>query len=138
MKKKNVKTSKRLFLGLLNTFFVIYVLFFCNAMAYAQTTVRGKVTDTNGEVLIGVNVVEKDTRQGTVTDIDGEFNSTTSDSDAVIEFSYVGFKTIEIPLDGRTYLEVTLLEDTEMLDEVVVVGYGVQKRIHMTGAVSQI
>lgn len=138
MNKKNRRIAYRPSIGLLNTFFIVFALFLSNVSAYAQTNVRGKVTDTSGETLIGVNVIVEETQQGTVTDIDGEFNLSVSESDAVIEFSYVGFKTLEVPLNGRTYIEVTLSEDMELLDEVVVVGYGVQKRVHMTGAVSQI
>jgi len=100
--------------------------------------VRGRVTDSKNEPLIGVNVIVKSTRQGTVTNIDGELNLTVPHANTVLEFSYVGFKTQEIPLNGRTYLEVILLEDTELLEEVVVVGYGVQKKVSVTGAVSQI
>lgn len=138
MKKKNERKDNRLLYCLLNALFVMSLLFFVNFGVYAQTNLKGKVTDIKGEPLIGVNVVEKETRQGTITDIDGEFSLSVSTQDAIIEFSYVGFKTVEIPLNGRTLLNLTLTEDTELLDEVVVVGYGVQKRVHMTGAVSQI
>ena len=138
MKKKNERKDNRLLYCLLNALFVMSLLFFVNFGVYAQTNLKGKVTDNKGEPLIGVNVVEKETRQGTITDIDGEFSLSVSTQDAIIEFSYVGFKTVEIPLNGRTLLNLTLTEDTELLDEVVVVGYGVQKRVHMTGAVSQI
>lgn len=136
--KKNHKKLTNWFKCQLFTLLSISAFFFYSAGAYAQTNVKGKVIDVSGEALIGVNVIAKETRQGTVTDIDGEFNLAVSDPNAIIEFSYVGFKTIEIALNERSYLEVTLTEDTELLEEVVVVGYGTQKKVHMTGAISQI
>lgn len=104
--------------------------------AMAQTTVRGSVKDSKNESLIGVNVIVKGTGQGTITDIEGKFNLTVADRNAVLEFSYVGFKTVEIPLQGRRVLEVTMSEESELLEEVVVVGYGTQKKTSVTGAVS--
>jgi TonB-dependent outer membrane receptor, SusC/RagA subfamily, signature region len=109
-----------------------------SATAYAQVNVSGTVTDQNNESLIGVNVIVKDTRQGTVTNVDGEFSLTVPNANAVLEFSYVGFRTQEISLNGRTYIQVMMSEDTELLDEVVVVGYGTQKRVSVTGSVAQI
>ena len=135
-RKQNLSKGKK-------TKMLLFVLSFCflmiySAGAYAQVNVKGTVKASNNEPLIGVNVIVKDTRLGTVTNIDGEFNFTVPNTNAVIEFSYIGFKTQEIPLNGRTLLNVTLLEDSELLEEVVVVGYGVQKKISVTGAVSQI
>lgn len=119
-------------------FLFLSLFFFSAFITYAQVNVRGKVADTNGEALIGVNVIVKGTTQGTVTDNEGMFSLQVPNENSVLEFSYVGFKTIEIPLNGRTLLNVTMNEDTEMLEEVVVVGYGTQKKIHVTGSVSQI
>jgi|AGTN01.1.fsa_nt_gi TonB-linked outer membrane protein, SusC/RagA family len=116
----------------------LFIFFIYSAAIYAQVNIRGTVTDSNSEPLIGVNVIVKDTRQGTVTNIDGEFSLTVPNANAVLEFSYVGFQTQEIPLNGRTYIQVMMSEDTELLEEVVVVGYGTQKRVSITGAVSQI
>jgi TonB-linked SusC/RagA family outer membrane protein len=138
MKRKDKKMINWFKNSQLCILFAVGAFFSVTLEAYAQTNVRGKVTDSNGEALIGVNVIVKDTRQGTVTDVEGEFNLTVTDPNAVIEFSYVGFQTKEISLNGRSLLEVILTEDTELLDEVIVVGYGAQKRIHMTGAVSQV
>ncbi len=118
---------------------LLLIMFFCfTLLSYGQTIVRGKVSDSQGEALIGVNVKIKNTQQGTTTDIDGRFNLSVTNTNQVLELSYVGYETQEVPLDGRTSLDITLQEDTELLDEVVVVGYGSQKKIHMTGAVSQI
>ncbi len=97
---------------------------------------KGKVVDATGETLIGVNVVLKDTRQGTVTDMAGEFTISAPSSNSTLVFSYVGFREIEVPLNGRNYLSVTMEQDIELLDEIIVVGYGTQKRTSVTGAVS--
>lgn len=138
MKKRDKKMTSGLKKTQLCVLFVVIIFFLTNVGAFAQTNVRGTVTDSKGEVLIGVNVIVKGTRNGTVTDIDGAFSLSIPDPNSVIEFSYVGFKTMEVSLSGQTQIKVVLEDDTELLDEVIVVGYGTQKRIHMTGAVSQI
>lgn len=116
---------------------VFLSLFFLSTLiTYAQVSVRGKVVDTAGETLIGVNVIQKDTRQGTVTDIDGEFTMSVPSTNSTLVFSYVGFREQEVPLNGRNYVSVTMEQDTELLDEVIVVGYGTQRRTSVTGAVS--
>jgi TonB-linked SusC/RagA family outer membrane protein len=107
-------------------------------LAYAQVSISGKVADTKGNALIGVNVAIKKTGQGTATDENGEFRLTVNDPEAIVEFSYVGFQTQEIPLAGRSYLNVTLVEDTGLLEEVIVVGYGTQKKINLTGSVQNV
>lgn len=118
---------------------LLLLTFFCfTFLSYGQTTVRGKVTDSSGEALIGVNVMIKNTQQGTITDIDGQFTLSVSSTNETLEFSYVGFQTLDYPLNGRTSVNITMREDTEMLDEVVVVGYGTQKKISVTGAISSV
>lgn len=106
--------------------------------AFSQTKVSGKVADSKGSPLIGVNVVIENNRQGTTTNADGEFTLTVPNKNVVIEFSYVGYQTQKISLDGQTYLEVVLTEDTEILEEVVVVGYGSVKKRDLTGSVSSL
>ncbi len=106
--------------------------------AFSQTKVSGKVADSKGSPLIGVNVVIENNRQGTTTNADGEFTLTVPNKNVVIEFSYVGYQTQIISLDGQTYLEVVLTEDTEILEEVVVVGYGSVKKRDLTGSVSSL
>lgn len=136
----SMKRMKTLFFGrnTKQTLFVLSLFMFliCTVNTYAQSNVRGSVKDSKGESLIGVNVTVKGTGQGAITDGNGEFNISVANRNAVLEFSYVGFKPQEIALQGKTMLTVTMIEDSELLDEVVVVGYGIQKKTSITGAVS--
>jgi TonB-dependent SusC/RagA subfamily outer membrane receptor len=102
-----------------------------------QKPITGHVSDASGETIIGANVVAKGTKVGTVTDIDGSF-SITAAPDAVLVISYLGFKTQEIAVGNNTHLSITLLEDAQSLEEVVVVGFGTQKKINLTGAVGTV
>lgn len=106
--------------------------------AQQRRVVNGKVTDLLGEPLIGVNVTVKGSTQGTITDVDGNFNIENVSDDAVLIFSYIGYLTQEITINGHSSVSVTLQEDTQRLEEVVVVGYGTQKRINMTGSVQNV
>lgn len=99
--------------------------------------VRGIVTDMQGTPLIGVNVVQKGTTNGTVTDLDGKF-AFQATPNSMIVFTYIGFTKQEVAWDGKSSMNVTLSEDTELLDEVVVVGYGTQKKANLTGATSTV
>lgn len=121
---------------------VIQLLFFFAFMlpvgAWAQNIqLSGTVTDATGETVIGASVLEKGTTNGVITDIDGNFALSVSPK-ATIVISYVGYAPQEIPLNGRKNLKVVLKEDTEMLDEVVVIGYGTMKKSDMTGAISSV
>ena len=87
--------------------------------------------------IIGASVLEKGTTNGIITDFDGNFNLSVSPN-GTLSISYVGYKTQEIPVNGKTRFNVTLVEDTELLDEVVVVGYGTMKKSDMTGAISSV
>ena len=102
-----------------------------------QTTVSGSITDENGEPLPGATVLEKGTINGTTTDIDGKFKFNTSEN-AVLTISFVGYETLELPVNGRSVIDVQLSLDAEQLEEVVVVGYGTVKKTDLTGSVSQI
>lgn len=104
-----------------------------------RRTIAGNITDATGEPVIGATVMVKgDATKGTVTDYDGNYSIIEVPLDAVISISYVGYRPIEL-LASSTQLEnIVLQEDTEMLDEVVVVGYGTQRRVNLTGAVSTI
>ena len=101
-------------------------------------TVLGTVVDQSGEPLIGVNVQVKGTNKGTATDFDGRFTLEDVNENAILVFSYIGYQTVEIPLDARQSIEVIMIADSELLDEVVVVGYGTQKKVNLTGSVAMI
>lgn len=100
--------------------------------------VSGTITNQAGEPLIGVNVLVKGTDKGTATDFDGKFSLEDIDEEAILVVSYIGYQTQEVALDGDRSITVTLLEDSQTLDEVVVVGYGVQKRSDVTGSVASV
>ena len=99
--------------------------------------VTGKVVDANGEPVIGATVKEQGTANGTITDFDGNFALAVADN-AMLEVSYIGYKSQELKAVAGKILSVTLREDTEVVDEVVVGGYGTQKKVNLTGAVSSI
>ena len=103
----------------------------------SRIKVSGAVVDNAGVPLPGVNVIEKGTNNGVVADFDGNFNLTVN-SQGTLVFSFIGMKTKEIPVEGQILINVTLIEDTQSLDEVVVVGYGSQKREAVTGSVATV
>lgn len=96
--------------------------------------VTGVIKDQNGEPIIGANVVEKGTTNGIITDLDGKFSLIVSDN-AVIQVSYIGYVVQEITVGNRSVWDIVLKEDSQSLDEVVVVGYGTQKKVNLTGSV---
>ncbi|MDR1098377.1 MAG: TonB-dependent receptor [Tannerella sp.] len=106
------------------------------AAQQAKVAITGVVEDAFGPVS-GANVAEKGTTNGTITDVDGRFSLSVA-SNAVLVISYIGYVELQIPVEGRTSFAVLLQEDTQALDEVVVVGYGTQKKVNMTGAVSSV
>jgi len=137
MKKQFLKMGVhlRLFTGVL----VLSLLTSVNVMAQEGTTVTGTVTETEvEEPLPGVNIVEKGTSNGTQTDFDGNFNLTLTTENATLIVSYIGFSTKEIAVDGGTQFNIALEEDTEALEEVVVVGYGSVKKSDLTGSIASI
>ncbi len=120
-------------------FFFFLLVSLVSLNTYSQDfTVRGKVSDTNGEPLIGVNVIENGTLNGTVTDIEGRFELTVSDRNATLKLTYIGYETLEVAISGRVNMEITMAESSSQLDEVVVVGYGTQKKVTLTGSVDAI
>lgn len=124
----------------LKTFQGILLMIFClmPLAALAQTyTVTGTVTDKNREALIGVSVAAKGTTMGTNTDIDGKFTLNVPDN-SILVFSYIGYNTQEIRVTSATPLNVVMEETAALLDEVVVVGYGVQKKVNLTGSVAAV
>lgn len=97
----------------------------------------GTIVDESGIPVIGANIIEKGTTNGTVTDIDGNFSIEVK-ANSVLSVSYIGYVSQEIPVGGNKTLNITLKEDSQSLDEVVVVGYGTQKKVNLTGAVEQV
>lgn len=102
-----------------------------------KITVKGKVIDSNGEPLVGVSVAVKGTTLGVMTDIDGNYSITT-DSNATLVFSYIGFISQSKSIGNQTTINITLVETAQTMQEVVVVGYGTQKKENLTGAVSSV
>lgn len=113
---------------------------FMTPMAFAvPVTVSGTVSDPLGEVLIGVSVsVKGDQKHGTVTDFDGHYSISDIESNATLIFSYVGFQAVEVAVNGRDKIDVTMHEDSELLDEVVVVGYGSLSRKEVSSSIVQV
>ena len=129
---------KQKLLSLLKVVMFVTVWIF-SVQAFAQNiNVRGTVKGTDGEPLIGVTVQVQGTTSGTVTDMDGIFAIQGVAPGASLEISYVGMQTQVIPIEGRTVIDVVLRDDTELLDELVVVGYGQQRRREITGSVTNV
>jgi len=118
-------------------FYFLLLLVLLGTTAFAQTTVTGKVTDSKGDGLPGVSVALKGTSTGVITDADGSYSISAPD-DGVLNFSFVGFKSTEASIDGRTKIDIILEEDLTSLDEVVVIGYGVQKKSVATASISRV
>ena len=111
--------------------------FFANTLTAQNNMVKGTVKDESGTTLIGVNVVQKGTTNGTMTDLDGNYTVQVP-QDAIIVFSYIGFSSQEVEWNGEIPFDIILKEDFEVLSEVVVVGYGTQRKVNLSGAVDQI
>src|ERR1700704_2650700 len=115
---------------------IIQCVFFASVFAQ-EVTVSGKVTSSgDGSDLPGVNVIVKGTTLGTTTDADGKYRLQVPDGNARLIFSFIGFVSQEIPVGARSVIDATLMSDTRQLSEVVVVGYGTQQKVNLTGAVS--
>lgn len=135
---ENSSSNQKLFLTRSRIFFLL--LFFCSVSLMAQNgvVVKGKVLDANDEPLIGAAIVLKgNTNVGTVADLDGNFTLEVPDRNSVLTVSYLGMTPQDVKVNGRTMIVVVLREDTEVLDEVVVVGYGQQKKASVVGSITQ-
>ncbi|MBO4316122.1 MAG: TonB-dependent receptor plug domain-containing protein, partial [Prevotella sp.] len=119
-------------------FLILLLLAVCSTYGYAQGTVSGTVVDAMGEPVIGASVVVKGTSTGGVTNLDGKFSIPNVPKNATLEISYIGYKTQQVSVGGKSVVDVTLQEDRQMLDDVVVVGYGVQKKSDVTGAMASV
>jgi TonB-dependent starch-binding outer membrane protein SusC len=119
---------------------MMFALLMVSLSGLAQNiTVKGKVTDSQtGETLIGLNVVIKGTVRGVITDVDGNYVMPNCPPDAVLVFTYVGYEQQEVPVEGKTTLDVAMKASSSVLDEVVVIGYGTTSRKNLTGSVSSV
>lgn len=127
---------KRSYFKVWQSLFLLALMF--PVFGFAQTIqVNGTVLDASGESVIGASVLEKGTTNGVITDLDGKFQLEVS-AKGTLQISYVGFQTQEIPVNNKKVFNITLKEDSEMLEEVIVVGYGTMKKSDMTGAISSV
>jgi TonB-linked SusC/RagA family outer membrane protein len=126
--------------NILNKLFLTLTLMFLSIGASAQsgTSVTGTVVDSNGESIIGASIIEEGTTNGVITDIDGNYVIKVNSKNATLRFSYIGYKTQSVALKGRTKLDVVLEDESIAMEEVVVVGYGAQKKESVVGAISQV
>lgn len=140
--KCRIKNNKPLLYGVMCLMFLLSVVIPQNMFAEERQsggiTVKGVVTDSNNEPLMGASVSVKGTTIGTMTGLDGDYSITVPDGNGILVISYVGFSKQEVNIDQRKTIDIVLSEDSEILDEVVVVGYGVQKKINLTGSVAAV
>ena len=118
-------------------FAVLAMLAVCSCVVMAQSKVTGRVVDANGEPIIGASVTVKGTSTGAVSDLDGNFSLNSVNGNTIV-VSYVGFVSQEVALNGKSNVTVTLKEDLALLEEVVVVGYGTQRKEELTSSISSV
>ncbi|MFC2136581.1 SusC/RagA family TonB-linked outer membrane protein [Bacteroidota bacterium] len=152
MRKNNLRLTmldiREFFLkGLLCSFFLTIPLLIAYSIPLPvngentqdASKINGSVLDADSKVpLPGVNVIIKESNVGTITDLDGKFHLEVENPNVTLIFSFMGYQSVEIPLEGQTELEVLLKEDTKLLDEVIVIGYGTQKKSDLTGSVASV
>ena len=126
--------------GFLYMFFLLCLLFFGSTNIYAQSDIlKGTVKDTGGETLIGAQIRWKDSKTISITDIDGNFSIPRIKGNKTLIISYIGYKQHEVNIaDGQKSIEIIMEDDAQSLDELVVVGYGLQKKSSLTGSVETI
>lgn len=118
-------------------FLICLMLFFSTAVHAQNIQLRGTVHDTSGQPIIGASILVKGTATGTVSDYDGQFSLNVS-SNSILVVSYIGYKTQEVSVKGKSNIDIILVEDALMLDETIVIGYGTMKKSDMTGAISSV
>lgn len=132
------KLSRNNKLNCISRFMFLAMLLMCASFAYAQSKVNGRVTDKAGEPIIGASVMVQGTSTGAVTDINGNYTINNVPGKAILKVSYVGYVSQSVPTNGRSSINITLKEDALNLEEVVVVGYGVQRKTDVTGAMTRV
>ena len=133
-----MKTGFQEFLKWKRAFSVLLLTLIAVTGAVAQSLVRGKVIDDTGLEVIGASILVKGTTQGTITDMDGMFSLSVPDKNAILQVSYIGYQTLEVKVDVTKPMSIVLKEDSEMLEEVVVVGYQEVKKKDLTGSVAKV
>ena len=117
---------------------ILFFLLAISSQLFSQNLVAGKVTDESGVPLAGVTIIIKGTTTGIITGTDGMFTIPDVPENSILQFSYVGMKTQEIAFVGQSMIDLILKEDRIGIEEVVAVGYGIQKRTTMTGAIAAV
>ena len=137
---KQIHLRDRLLSGtnVLRQLMFLFMVVLCTSSAMAQKKVTGTIVDAAGEPIIGASVMVKGTSNGAVTDFDGNFTINNVPEDATLVFSYVGYRTQNLSARGKSNFQISLEEDKQLLDEVVVVGYGVQRKSDVTGALTRV
>lgn len=137
---KQIHLRDRLLSGtnVLRQLMFLFMVVLCTSSAMAQKKVTGTIVDAAGEPIIGASVMVKGTSNGAVTDLDGNFTINNVPEDATLVFSYVGYRTQNLSARGKSNFQISLEEDKQLLDEVVVVGYGVQRKSDVTGALTRV
>ncbi len=136
--KSNQNVMKNVILNLKRGLFLMLMSIVTFGVLSQNITVNGTVKDVSGESMIGVTVQIEGTSTGTITDIDGNFVIPNVPSNGVLVVSYVGMKTVTVEVNNRTSINVVMEDDTELLDEIVVVGYGTMRKSDVTGAMTRI
>ncbi len=115
------------------------MIVFCSAFAFGQAqTISGKILDDQSQPIPGANILEKGTANGTVTDATGNYSMNVSGGNAILVISFIGFKSQEVAIEGRSIIDVSLVPDITSLQEVVVTGYTTENRRNVSGAVSTV
>jgi TonB-linked SusC/RagA family outer membrane protein len=127
---KNKKNLSRLVVALL--------ICFIHLAAFSQVTVTGKVTEADGQPMAGVTVIVKGTTTGTTTDLDGTYSLTFDYENAILVYSFIGYTTQEIPVAGKSVIDIILKEEVTELEEIVVIGYGTTKKSDLTGSLASL
>lgn len=123
----------------LHWLFIVMAILLSSKMLLAQQhTVTGNITDETGFGMPGVTILEVGTLNGSITDLDGNFTIAVASPNATLEISYVGYESQSIPLEGRSNIEVSIKPSLEILDEIVVIGYGTQKKKVVTGSIASV
>lgn len=122
----------------MKNYLLFFVCFLFMGSAMAQTTINGKVTSESGEPLPGVSIIKKGTTDGTISDVNGKYKLEDVTTNDILVFSFIGMKPREVTVGNQTSINVTMIEETIGVDEVIVVGYGTQKKSDITGSVTSV